>query len=69
MSDTQPMPGDMLIDNGVMLGTVFDVTDEGTVVKYHAGANVSGWVKRSRLVLVQRVDRHFFNIWEVEHGG
>lgn len=69
MSDMQPMPGDMLVDGGAMVGTVFDVTDNGALVKYHTGSNVSGWVKRDRLVLVQRVDRHFFNIWEIEHGG
>lgn len=69
MSNLEPMPGDMLIDGGKTLGTVFDVVNDGKTVRYHAGSNVAGIVPRDRLLLVEMVDRHFFNIWEIEHGG
>lgn len=69
MSNVEPMPGDMLVEDKKVLGTVFDLVDDGKTVKYHSGANVSGWVPRAKLILVEQVERHFFNIWEVEHGG
>lgn len=69
MTNVEPMPGDMLFEDKKALGTVFDVVDDGKTVKYHSGSNVSGWVPRAKLILVEQVERHFFNIWEIEHGG
>lgn len=69
MSNVEPMPGDMLVEDKKVLGTVFDLVDDSKTVKYYSGSNVSGRVPRAKLILVEQAERHFFNIWEVEHGG